>query len=493
MGIMKFIKKMLGLEDAKSSKPLEWMQDSGEHVHWLWCIPYGNNEAEVTSIRQHCDKYGKVYYDAPKVVIPEMTKGRWITVLGKGAVFGKEQVVLPNTLRIIKKDAFRESKFKTITLPNSLQVLEHGAFNTCWFLEKISLPNSLKTITGNPFIGCSQMNSIYVEPKHEVFATIDGVLFHKHEKKLVSYPPRRNESRYVIPQGIRSIGVDAFGRCGMISEVFIPSSVEKVEGNPFVHCPCLRKIIVAEDNPYFTSISGVLYDKSATRLIAFPTNCYLPIGNVFAVPETVKVVGISAFEGIDKNLSIIIPEGLVEIEEKAFAGCQRLQSVRLPASLIKIGEKAFSKIKGMQEIIIPENVKEIGFEAFAWAETLEHIEFRCSEVHLGEGIFAVCYDLESVVLPMGWQKIPKRMFYRALKLKDITIPTMLTCIDEYAFGSTSVGRLRIPDQVSFIGEKAFDQCPYLVFIVRPDSYAGAYGKMHGILTVAPDDVFWLDA
>lgn len=73
-----------------------------------------------------------------------------------------------------------------------------------------------------------------------------------------------------IPNTVTSIGDLAFGTCSGLTSVSIPGSVTNIGENPFWACTSLKEFIVDNDNTYFSSFEGVLFNKDITTLIAFP-------------------------------------------------------------------------------------------------------------------------------------------------------------------------------------------------------------------------------
>lgn len=49
------------------------------------------------------------------------------------------------------------------------------------------------------------------------------------------------------------------------------------------------------------------------------------------LPDTVQVIGNSAFLMCSELEEVILPEGLMRIESSAFMGCAKLTSIRIPA------------------------------------------------------------------------------------------------------------------------------------------------------------------
>lgn len=114
----------------------------------------------------------------------------------------------------------------------------------------VTIPDSVVSLGANPF-ELSALTSIQVFPDHPVFETINGVLFDKTEKKLICYPCSFPAESYVIPQGIRVIGAEAFYGCSALRSVTIPDSVISIGDYAFSFCNSLWTV------PIPTSVSSI--------------------------------------------------------------------------------------------------------------------------------------------------------------------------------------------------------------------------------------------
>ncbi len=206
-----------------------------------------------------------------------------ITAIGNSAFFCCDSLIsvaIPDSVISIRDSAFSCCKSLTsITIPDSVTSIGDCAFSLCDSLTSITIPDSVEQIGTNPFTVCSALKSISVSPEHPYFATIDGVLFRKADKALISYPAGISSSTYTIPQGITAIGDSAFYYCDSLTSVSIPDSVTSIGDNAFYFCESLTSV---------------------------------------TIPDSVTAIGDSAFSYCDSLTSVSIPDSVTSIGDDAF-------------------------------------------------------------------------------------------------------------------------------------------------------------------------------
>lgn len=199
-----------------------------------------------------------------------------------------------------------------------------SAFRYCDSLTSVIIPDSVAQIGLNPFEGCTALKTISVSPEHPYFSTIDGVLFCKTDKTLISYPEGKESATYNIPQGITTIGCRAFFACNLTA-VTIPDSVTTIGKSAFDACLSLTSVII---------------------------------------PDSVTSIGDWAFYYCNSLTSIIIPDSVTSIGRSTFCFCESLTSVTIPDSVTSIGDSAFSWCSSLTSINLPDSVTFIDVEAF---------------------------------------------------------------------------------------------------------------------------------
>lgn len=253
---------------------------------------------------------------------------------------------------------------KTVILPSGVKEIGPAAFSTCQKLVSISIPEGANTIKNEAFYGCNSLPSIEipstitsiedyafnnctaainVHNDNANYSSLEGVLFDKAKKILIKCPVSK-KGEYLIPSSVLTIGSNAFRNCDNLTSVTIPSSVTSIDVNAFSEIDCINSIVipssvisivpyafyifngsinVEENNPNYSSIDGVLYNKDNTKLIQSPTS----VSENFVVPNTVTYIEGDAFNSCKKLTSVTIPSSVKYIGPQTFMNCTNLTSV----------------------------------------------------------------------------------------------------------------------------------------------------------------------
>ena len=179
------------------------------------------------------------------LVIPE-----GVTSIGNFAFVGGdslESITIPDSVTSIGRYAFSYcSSLTSVTIGNGVTSIGNWAFYDCSSLESITIPDSVTSIGGYAFDGCSSLESITVAAGNGKYSSdTAGVLFNK-DKTLLIQAPRAMSGNYIIPNGVTSIGEDAFYHCSSLTSITIPDSVTSIGDYAFFRCSSLESITIPD-------------------------------------------------------------------------------------------------------------------------------------------------------------------------------------------------------------------------------------------------------
>lgn len=263
-----------------------------------------------------------------------------------------------------------------------------------------------------------------------------------------------------IPNSVTEIGDYAFSNCENLKNVTIPNSVKEIGEGAFNGCTNLQNLLVDDNNPKYSSIDGVLYNKDKTTLIQYPcanlNTDYTILDNVVAIEDR-------AFENSTNLVNITIPNSVKNIGGGAFERCTSIKNVTIPDGVENIGEGAFRRCTSLESVSIPNSVVNLGNSDEKWGGIGE---FGGGGPTLG--VFGGCRNLTSITLPSNLTTISAGLFSCCSKLKEITIPDKVTSINDFAFYDCLLRSIKIPDSVISISGQAFLGCSFKSLVI-PDS------------------------
>ena len=316
-----------------------------------------------------------------------------------------------------------------VIIPNGVKAIRREAFIGCSFLTSIKIPDSVTLIEDNAFRGCTNLKEFIVDVMNTNYSSKYGALYSKDLSKLIAVP----------------------GGKGMI---IISKNVTEICDSAFSCRTGILNIFVDDNNPYFCAIDGALFSKNISKLLFVPNNY-----NHFNIPDKVTEIGNFAFTNCTSLTSIEVPSSVTEIGFGAFSGCTSLTSIEIPSSVTKISSDAFLNCASLKSFEIPSCVTEIGRSAFKGCTELMNYIVDEENPNFCD-IDGVLYskDTESLISVPG-----------GLKGK-YTISNGVKKIDNFAFsGCTSLTSIEIPNSVRVIGVNAFSECTSLTSIEIPNS------------------------
>lgn len=217
--------------------------------------------------------------------------------------------------------AFYEAGVTSVTLPDSIKMISGAAFGGCNYLWDLRLPAGIEEIPGGMLESCMRLLELE------------------------------------IPEGVKRIGATAFWFNFYLSELRLPASLEEIEPYNFVASHYLERFDLAEGNQAFrTEDEGcVLLSADGTQFIS-----YRPWQNrkEYTVPDGVTVIWPYSFQDFGTLKTVILPESVTTVYGMAFHGDMSLKEVRIPGTVTDLGSvpegEGKASIVSQAKIVAPE-------------------------------------------------------------------------------------------------------------------------------------------
>ncbi|EAY12572.1 surface antigen BspA-like [Trichomonas vaginalis G3] len=402
---------------------------------------------------------------------------------------GMKELIVPETIMIEKKAytvigvadyAFSKTPFELIRLTPNIQSLGKHSFENCPNLHTVDInqskihvlpaycfnlcPNLQVLIIGSGLVSIEDycfngtaINTISLSIK---FSTLKDFAFANTQVSTV----------HMHLTGMTKFGKSAFANCYYLKNVTLPKNLVEIPDFAFLN----------------TGIKAI------------------------AIPQSVKIIGESAFQGC-KNLKSISFEGtdVTEFPKNLFNGCVSLEKIVLPAGLEQIHDYALARTK-IQEFVAPASLKEIG-KSFLYANNKIHtVDLSAVEIDsIPDYAFSGCTSLTTFKPSNGFSSvgvmsfagcaftsfpfksvttvanasfancsrltdadlsnlhrpiIPPHIFYGCSVLEVVKLPHGSLVFGDFAFAKTAIKALNLNEHIESIGIGAFSGCTSLISI-----------------------------
>lgn len=420
----------------------------------LWNIPAGFNEITVDPENPYFEAQDGILYTKGKKRLIYVPRGKDVA-----ATFVPDEAV-----EEIGADAFYNQKDVTrLEIGKNIKTLE-------------------LTYNSYTFDYASKIAWFEVNPENATFCSIDGVIYNKNKTTLVHYPYAKMDVEFKVPDGVTSISavgchianfkvldlnqVETLGEHAISSptleDIHIPATLDEIpEGS--IDGSNIQNLYVAEDNPTYSHIGGVLFNKDKTTLIKFPAGRR----GDYTVPESTKRIAEQAFQ-LTKLTTVNLNEGLETIGNKAFYKSNTLTAVTIPTTVTSIEDEVFARTPKIATVTFaqPSQLESMGTNVFFENERLTTITLPTSLKTTKETL-NTCYALEEIIIPDGSQLETIGGYFAndCSRLKRVVFEGScdnLTLVSTCAFdGDTSLEYINLPKSVKTIGNQAFRNCKNL--------------------------------
>ena len=365
-------------------------------------------------------------------------------------------------MRRIGTYAFYEcTSLERINIPDSVKTIGINAFYCCYSLSSVTLGNGLVSIEGGAFTGCRSL------PVIDGIRYADTYLIEVVDNTLTEYTSKEGTkwigdnafdeitgfTTVTIPNTVISIAEYAFEYCNNLTSVEIPDSVQTIGDNAFYHCVGLTSVTFGNG---LKSIGNAAF-------------CLCTQITSIEIPDSVEIIGNSAFLSCDSLTDVTIGSGVITIGDSAF------DSSNLPViNGIRYADTYLVEAvdKTMEEYVIKEGTKWFNYHSFDSCTSLTGITIPKSVISVGGYSFNNCpslvymgVDAENTVYDSRDNSnciIETKTNTLILGCKNTNIPNTVISIGTGAFAEcSSLKSIVIPDSVNIINTAAFTACTNL--------------------------------
>ncbi len=415
---------------------------------------------------------------------------------------------LPTSLTRIGAMAFRNcSALSALTLPSALTSIEQEAFFGCSSISALSLPTGLLSLGDSAFsmtgIKSLALPSTVTEVGSEAFSACDSLLS-ASLPSLTSLPDRIFAgcgalTNVTLCPMLTEIGESAFEECFSLSQITFPTTLTSIGPRAFLSCSSLRGVILPDS--LLTLGEYAFY--GCEELTSASTGSGLL--------ELKK----STFENCSRLSSVTLGQSLVLIEERALGNCPSLHSLVVPQSVRAIEPHAIgyyyfedpdSGVSGAYTKFTDFTPEIIAYTPSAGENYAEENGFTFTtlglipsdggnltdtaswNINTATGVLMITGSgelpdylvfedtpwalytsyIKTVIYGEGLLNVGSSSFRDCQTLTQVTLPSTVTKIGDYAFAGTGIVSVTLPSGLTVINDGAFDGCSSLASLSLPD-------------------------
>jgi len=430
------------------------------------------------------------------------------------------EVELPNSITTVGDNAFENCiSLCSVTFPNGSVTIGDDVFSGCDSLNELIIENGFMhryifdgvvnnfsyTVTYDAWEeeGHVEIKNYYGD---DPFVSIPGTVLGFPVTIVSGFNYNTTLETIVFPDSVENIGMEAFKGCSNLQIIQYPNSSFIISSYAFSYCPRIKQIIFSP-NTLTAQVNDHAFENSFNY--NHYSHYYNDIKYKIVVGDYDTYVQIEAYEGDETEL--IIPDlldgyAVKEICSNAFCNNSTIESVILPDTVTLIGESAFEGCTNLNYIKLPGDSVSIGNDAFTNCTSLVCIEKEdvdsFNNYSFSGSLNGFNYDVEFSF--SSWDTFDEEM---CAFITGYTGNESIVCIPSsiYGFpvvsvtgfyGSSTLEAVYLSETIRTIEPEAFKLCANLQYVQYPDntfnigSYAFAYCPRLDATVTSPNTLIY---
>lgn len=277
----------------------------------------------------------------------------------------------------------------------------------------------------------------------------------------------------ILPNTVTSIGEYAFYSDYQITQIAIPDSVTIIKdyallgtGITYIDLPNTLTTI-GQQSLSFTSLTSITIPRSVNT-IGEALLLDNPLDTIIWNADSCVLIhpeGTFSVYGSDVSF-IYFGEHVRYLPDCIFGGSQ-ISSISLPESLVSIGCYSFAWSERLSSVTIPENVTYIGHNSFCGCGLISAF-FNAKHCYNAQAMFNNCGNLETLTFGDSVRIVPKWICDDFLNIPSITTVNFGISIDTIAYGAflkcANISSITLPSSLKYIDDWAFYDCSGLTTV-----------------------------
>lgn len=368
------------------------------------------------------------------LLIPEYYKDKPVVWVSDRAFLGYNvnSVTMPESIRGIGKEAFKNTKLTTIDLSSKLYFLGDNAFSGCASLATVNFNSELSQIGATIFEGTAYETTMPRDTNGFVFFDAQRTIIYSYEGETANVR---------TPSTARTIGGGAFKGNATIKNLTLSDGIRYVSDYAFANT-AIENVTFGK----FFADMGVGIFSGSTKLTTVS----------FASKYNLSALGESMFEGCTslKNINVTELANLKEVKARAFYGCTSLQSMTFGDNFLQVGESAFENCTSLVFVDFGTSasakLSTVNDRAFAGCSSLKRVILR------GDLINNQIVSFKKAVFENAGYDKNGVFVTPVLYVKDNTVDGWYDDEELHSYTYVEIYKMRLPQEYKNLVVKAID-------------------------------------
>ena len=375
-----------------------------------------------------------------------------------------KDVIVPEGVTELGKYVFQGCAYmETLTLPEGLIKLGDGAINSCNSLRSIKIPDSLSDI-GTDSLSFNKSLECLDIPVNVTRIRQNAVRFNDSMTRLNVYC------------NLNLTGI-AFVSLNNLSEIHFYGVIENISNLNFTCMPCLSKVV------FYNTVLSLGGEEEKNFDAPFAFNAKL---TTVEFRDTVIALGGKAFSNCISLSEVTLYGNLMNLGRSAFSACTKLKGIVASVDNLFLSNDEYGLLynkdkthlfRAMEgwdfdgEYIMPDSVVIMDDYAFSVPEVyVVEVQNIIDIMFSGLGEWNINnFRFTGIKISDKLVSIGAGAFCGCKNLKNVTFGSEgnLKYIMSYAFASTGVVNIELPEGLQLLEERAFYKCSDLTRVVVP--------------------------